>query len=224
MADRRLQDVYDAASFLFVKQGYERTQVSEIAERAGVATGTMYNLFSGKKAILDFVLLSTFDRDYLHRDVLLPVQEVESAVLINHLSRVANDLLSQLENRASDGGPALTFSETLGVFFDYAANYQIAFNTINDNRAALRDVEQVYRKHVNKLYKVIEDNLRLCIKRGEVRQVELPGLHIRNIIEGITWWAMHLPYQVADMNVDPAHAKQIALDVLRHAYLVKPKE
>jgi AcrR family transcriptional regulator len=224
MADARLQAVYDAASFLFVKQGYERTQVSEIAAQAGVATGTMYNLFSGKKAILHFVLLCTFDKDYLRGDVELPVQEVETSRLINHLHRVAGELLEKLEHRAATGEPSLTFSETLTLTFDYAANYQVAFNTINDNRVVLKEVRQVYQQYVGRLYAIIEENFSLAISRGEVRQVELPSLHIRNIIDHLIWWAMYLPYQVQDVKLDPTQAKQIALDVLRHAYLVKPKE
>jgi AcrR family transcriptional regulator len=222
VADYRLKAVYDAASRLFVERGYERTQVSQIAEKAGIATGTVYSLFSGKKSILHFVLLCTFDKRSLDRDFVLPVEEAETALIIENLSQVGNGLLSRLDGKTPEGRPELTFADMLSLIFDYAANYQVAFNIINDNRSALEEVERAYKQHVNRLYRVIEENLTQYIARGEVRSVELPALHIRNIVEGITWWSMHLPYQAPHIDVPIAKAKDIALDILKHAYLATP--
>jgi hypothetical protein len=68
----------------------------------------------------------------------------------------------------------------------------------------------------------MESDMRTYIARGEVRDVALPELHIHNILEGITWWAMYVPDQAPDLKLPVAKAKEIALDVLRHAYLTQP--
>lgn len=224
MADPRLTAVYEAASFLFIRQSYERTQVSDIARQAGVATGTIYNLFAGKKAILHFVLLCTLDKAYLGNDLLLPVQEVEHGLIIRHLSRVAEDLLGQLEARGKNGDLSLSFSQTMTLTLDYAADYQVAFNIINDNRAVLADVREVYQGFVKRLYNVIEENLNRGIARGEVRDVDFPSLHIRSVMDHIIWWSMHMPYAVPDTAITPAEAKAVAMDILHHAYLVNPHQ
>lgn len=221
MNDQRLIAVYDAASYLFVKKGYDSTQVSQIAERANIGTGTVYNLFSGKKSILHFVLLSTFDKDYLQKDITLPFKEVEKSVIIDHLNRIIGEVFQKLEG-GSDRGKKISFTEMLSVIFDYAASYQVAFNIINDNKSALEDAEEVYRASVSRLYKVIKEKLEDFIKQGEVREIEMLELHIRNILEGITWWSMYLPYQSPDRPLPVEKAREIAIDVLKHAYLVNP--
>lgn len=223
MADQRLKEVYAAASFLLTKQGYTNTQVSQIAKKANIATGTIYNLFTGKKSILHFVLMSSFDKHYLDGDITLPVKEVDTELIIQHLSQIVDKLFLQIERKAKNGEPVQSFADMLSTLFDCTASYHVAFSIINDNRSALLEVEEKYRQYVNHLYKVIEENLLYYIERGEVRKVELPRLHIRNILEGISWWAMYLPYQEPSMTVPVYVAKDIALDILKHAYLKKPE-
>jgi len=222
MIDQRLKAVYDAAGFLFVKKGYNNTQVSQIAEAANIATGTIYNLFTGKKSILHFVLLCNLDKNYLDGQITVPVKEVDDGVIIQHITSIFEDAFSQIARKNKDGKPALSFVDMLAVMFDNGANYQIAFNIINSNPSALEEVEKRYRRFVNDLYKLIGENLMSYIDGGEVRSIEMPEFHIRNIIEGITWWSMYLPYQRHGVDLPVHKAKEIALDILTHAYLTKP--
>jgi len=217
----RLRIIYDAASKLLVTKGYASTQVSQIAEEASVATGTIYNVFSGKKAILHFVLMSTMDKEYLQRDVTLPIQEIETSLIIRLLTTIAEDLFVKI-GKTKDG-QIPPFTLMLSILFDYIANYHVAFTIINENREALPDIKAMYGQHVDRLYKVIEKNLIMYIERGEVRNIELPALHIRNIIEELVWWGMYLPYKVPDANIPVSQAKRIALDILSHAYLNNPQ-
>lgn len=221
MADQRLKAVYDAASYLFVRQGYTNTQIAQIAKKANIATGTIYNLFTGKKSLLHFVLLCSFDKHYLEGDITLPVKEVDTELILYHLSQKAEKIFLKIESRTKEGEPVQSFEDMLSTLFDLSASYNVAFNIINDNRSNLYEIEKKYRQFVNHLYKAIEENLVHYIERGEVREIELPELHIRNIIEGITWWAMYLPYQSNDMNIPVFKAKDIALDILKHAYMKK---
>src|SRR3712207_179949 len=46
------ETLQDAATELFLEQGFERTTVDEIARRAGVARGTFFNYFSAKGDLL----------------------------------------------------------------------------------------------------------------------------------------------------------------------------
>lgn len=221
MSDKRLKAVYDAASFLFVSKGYTNTQVSQIAKKANIATGTIYNLFTSKRSILHFVLLCSFDKHYLDRDITLPIKEVNDQLIIRHFRQIVEEMFSIIEKKTKDGEPAQTFDDMFSTVFDYAASYNVAFNIINDNRSVLYEVKKVHSQFSNRLYSLFEENLLQYIKRGEVRKVELPELHIRNIIEGITWWSMYLPYQVPDIDVPVHKAKEIALDILKHSYLIK---
>jgi len=44
--------IYEAATDIFVNTGYAETTTDQIAEKAGVSIGTLYNYFPGKEAIL----------------------------------------------------------------------------------------------------------------------------------------------------------------------------
>jgi AcrR family transcriptional regulator len=45
--------VYESAAHIFVNVGYAEATTDQIAEKAGVSIGTLYNYFSGKEAILN---------------------------------------------------------------------------------------------------------------------------------------------------------------------------
>jgi AcrR family transcriptional regulator len=49
----RRQEILDAARAVFKGEGFEKARMSEIAERSGVAKGTVYLYFNSKLALLD---------------------------------------------------------------------------------------------------------------------------------------------------------------------------
>ena len=54
--DRRTRAIIDAARALFAEQGYERTTLGEIVERAGGALATVYKVFGSKDGLLEAVV------------------------------------------------------------------------------------------------------------------------------------------------------------------------
>ena len=55
--ERAAQAIADAAYALFIEQGFHATSMRQIARRAGVALGGIYNHFKSKEEIFDYVLL-----------------------------------------------------------------------------------------------------------------------------------------------------------------------
>jgi AcrR family transcriptional regulator len=55
--ERTRQAVMEAAYQLFLEQGYAATSMRQIAERAGLALGGIYNHFAGKEAIFSELIL-----------------------------------------------------------------------------------------------------------------------------------------------------------------------
>ncbi len=231
ISDARLRAVYEAASQLFAARGYGPTQVSQIAERANIATGTIYNLFAGKKAILHFVLLANLNPGGFTEEVQLPIREVPDAHLADTLTPILEQLFQRLAALNASGHPVLSFREILEELFDDIYRFNRAFSIINDNPKELPLAAAQYRSGVDKLYELLDQHLRLYMQAGQVRPIKYPHLHIRNIIEGITWWAIYLPLQAVNLDawnrygsqgLSAAEAKEIALDVLCHAYLINP--
>ena len=54
--DRRKRAIIDAARTLFAEQGYERTTLGDIVERAGGSLATIYKVFGSKDGLLEAVV------------------------------------------------------------------------------------------------------------------------------------------------------------------------
>lgn len=61
-ADRR-QELLDAALSLFVDKGFAATRAEEVAERAGVAKGTLYLYYPSKEELLKAVITHNISRE-----------------------------------------------------------------------------------------------------------------------------------------------------------------
>ena len=55
-AAERRQQLMEAAKKVFARKGYHSTNVSDIVQEAGVARGTFYLYFEGKRAIFESLL------------------------------------------------------------------------------------------------------------------------------------------------------------------------
>ena len=56
-----MKKITDAAFELIAKQGYESTSIAQIAKKAGVSKGLLYNYYSGKEDMLEKMILSASD-------------------------------------------------------------------------------------------------------------------------------------------------------------------
>ena len=56
--DRRKRAIIDAARALFVEQGYERTTLKDIVDRAGGSLATVYKVFGNKDGPVSYTHLT----------------------------------------------------------------------------------------------------------------------------------------------------------------------
>ncbi len=52
----RLGKIIQGATRVFLRNGYRRTQMSDIAKEIDIAHGTIYNYFESKEALFDFLI------------------------------------------------------------------------------------------------------------------------------------------------------------------------
>lgn len=69
--DRRKRAVVEAARALFIEQGFERTTLGDIVERAGGSLATLYKVFGNKDGLLEAVVFEKGDSgaDIIDRSV-----------------------------------------------------------------------------------------------------------------------------------------------------------
>lgn len=217
MADSRLHTVYFHAGRLFNKKKYVNTKVAEIAAAAGLATGTIYNLFESKKAILTFVIRASFDSGYLDSDLSLPVKEIESKTLLNLFNRKMETFYEKIiyVNKEIN----CSFIELITATFDLNADSLLATGNIETNADVLPELANAFLPLRDNFLHDVESALWRYMDNGEIRMMEYPRVHVQNIMDILTWWAMNAYITMPDISVPKETAKKIAIDLLTHAYL-----
>jgi AcrR family transcriptional regulator len=220
LADARLHSIYFHAGRLFNTQRYVNTKVSEIAAAAGVATGTIYNLFTSKKAILTFVIRASLDKDYLDGDIELPVGEVDEKVLFELFSklndRIFNDILKITKD---DGTISRSFVQMITDLFDMLADVLLATGNIETNAGLLRELATAFFPARDRFFQVMEENLKIYMQAQEIRPLEFIRVHVQSINDILTWWAMNAYIAMPEISVPRETAREIAVDIVARAYL-----
>lgn len=196
--------------------------MSEIAAAAGVATGTVYNLFTSKTAILTFVIRVSLDKDYLDGDIELPVEEADIKLLLALFARLDDRIFNHImQVTIIDGKANKTFTQMVSDIFDMEADTLLATNNIEHNAGILRELADVFFPARAKFLQVMEKNLNIYMEAGEIRQLDYPRVHVQCINDMLTWWAMNAYIAMPDISVPRETAKKIAVDLVARAYLMK---
>ncbi len=89
------QAILSAAYSLFAEQGFHATSMRQIARRAGVALGGIYNHFESKEQIFDRVL---FDRHPYHQ-IMAALQSASGETMDDFVRSAAQAIVDELSRR-----------------------------------------------------------------------------------------------------------------------------
>lgn len=90
------QRIIDAAHRLFLEQGYHGTSMRQIADRAGLTMGGIYNHFDGKESIW----LAVFTDKHPYQAVLPLIRAAEGNSVAQFIRVAARDVVAELERNA----------------------------------------------------------------------------------------------------------------------------
>lgn len=65
MRNKSIKKIEETAIALFSKNGYHSTSIGKIAQKAGIATGLMYNYFKSKEDLLKSIIDNYFNQIFL---------------------------------------------------------------------------------------------------------------------------------------------------------------
>lgn len=212
--DHRLHAVFNAAERLFVQKGYQQTQISDIAKTAGMATGTIYHLFSGKRALFQFVLQCVFDKEYLDRETALPLGDVP----LDDLKRMMIKNVGFRFGVLFQDDFSLSFPKLLSLAYDFIDMYGAGFLIFERCFTDWKELSEFYFDMRSEFFIHFGNAVKHYIQTGEIRKLSHVPYHTRMMIETIAWWGMHVKYDIRDVSVSCSDAKAVAMDVLTHAY------
>jgi AcrR family transcriptional regulator len=87
--------IEDAAIELFMEQGYHATTMRQIAERAGLALGGIYNHFSSKEEIFQAIILDK----HPYKKVLPAISEAQGETVEEFLHNAAQIVIMELKSQ-----------------------------------------------------------------------------------------------------------------------------
>lgn len=217
--NERIKAIADAATYLFLQQGYSKTQISHIAKAVGVSVGTIYLDFTGKKEIMHFILKCTLNPEFINRDFDRPITDDLFAGLDNDIVEVfektGNDFAKHLTDNAAD----YTLEALVSDAFDMLSQYAVGCLFIEKNQFDFKFLAEHYKQYRKRFLETMTQYMAAFIKRGIVRPLEHLELSTTLIIEILSWWAMDIHYTSFEtQDISPGIAKKLCLDNIVSAY------
>lgn len=218
MSDR-IRIIADKATYLFLQQGYSKTQISHIAKAVGVSVGTIYLDFAGKKEIMHFILKCTIDPGFANQDFERPITDnlffgLENDI-VNHLEKSGNNFAKHLVNNAADYDLKSLVSDA----FDLFSNYAVGCLFIEKNQFDFPFLAQHYKLYRQKFFNTMTQYIEAFIIDGKMRPLDQLTLTTTLIIEILSWWAMDMRYTSFEtQDIPTALAKKVCMDNILSAY------
>lgn len=215
----RIKSIADAATYLFLQQGYSKTQISHIAKAVGVSVGTIYLDFTGKKEIMHFVLKCTLDPDFINRQFDRPITDDLFVGLENDIvemfEKTGREFSRHLTNHAEDYNLETLISDA----FDMLSKYAVGCLFIEKNHFDFKFLAEHYKQYRKRFLETMTQYMAAFIERGTVRPLEHLELSTTLIIEILSWWAMDIRYTSFEtQNIPLELSKELCLDNIISAY------
>lgn len=220
MTDERFNKIFDVASRMFIQQGYARTQMNHIAKAAGIAVGSMYNLFESKEAVYGFVLKCIIAPDYMESQFSIPVKERDFAELEEEIISAFKSNSKEFDIHQGEVATGYDFENMISDAFDIVSKYARGCLIFEHNIKDHEELVEHYRQFRSHFFTSVYEYLKLFEERGTIRKIEDLKLAARFVIEAISWWTMNLPYHSFDVQeeISAETAKKVVMDALVHAY------
>lgn len=219
MTNVRLHKIHEAAAYLFDKKGYANTKMAEIAKAAGIAVGTMYSAFTGKDAVLSFVIYAILDKRYLSDEIALPIKPIESSKLIAALRNVLDSFDTALCITDLNGNIIKDFSVMTGELFDLFADYLLALVNIEKNSGVLEELSEEYLPRAAAYFNELENHLGLYMEKGQIRELTNLSSHALFLTNTLTWWALNSNLSIPKKPIPRNVAKETCIGIIQRAYL-----
>lgn len=217
--NQRIQNIADAATRLFLQQGYAKTQISHIAKAVGVSVGTIYLDFTGKKEIMHFILKCTVDPSFAAREFERPITDSLFLGLEDEIIALFQTSGDKFAAHLKNGIGDYRFEALVSDAFDMLSRYAVGCLFIEKNQFDFPNLAKHYLAYRKHFFDTMTSYLRAFIRQGTVRPLEHLELSTTLIIEILSWWAMDMRYtsfETKDISMELA--KQVCLDNLVSAY------
>jgi AcrR family transcriptional regulator len=222
----RFTQLIEVATRIFIAHGYRLTQMADVAERLGVAKGTLYGYVESKEALFDAAVRFADGHAQLPAIVDLPLRTpapgqtveyirqriaAESAemVLLQVVAgkRVIRDVRSELEAVLSD-------------LYRRIARNRLALKLVDRCAADYPDLARAwFVQGRSAQLQLLVELLESRAARRRYRRIAQPQVVARTVLEAVAFWALHRHFDPAPQAIDDAAAESALIDLIAHGLL-----
>lgn len=221
----RFHDLVEAATAVFLEQGYRRTQMADVARRMGVAKGTVYLYVESKEALFDAVLRHADADAPVALPARLPVPTPPPGATLQMLEkRVAEAavlpvLAAALERRrVSDTRAEL--EAVLRELYALLERNRIGIKLLDRCASDHPELARVwYRGGREGALGLLDRYLEDRIRRGRFRAFPDVAVASRIVLETLVFWAVHRHWDPSPQDVDERVAEDSVVEFLSRALL-----
>lgn len=218
-APNRLDQIADAATEVFIQDGFAAAKVTRIAQRAKVGPGTVYLYAEGKEALFDLALRRALE-DPTVWAMSLPHPSPLPGAVADALWRCLQNAshFPQLWLAGESPPPDDVPAEVEGILremYRWLTRYRHAIKLIERCGTEFPDVAQVfYRRFWRGGIRRVGDYLVRRMAEGAIpaRGDGLAAAHLT--IEGLAWMAVHRPWIADAAEIPSSVAEDTAIGML----------
>ncbi len=211
--DDRFDQLIDAATQVFIEQGYRRTQMADIADAMGVAKGTLYLYVESKEALFDLACRSADAPRPLSRPDLLPVPTPPAGATLAYVGeRLAREAdlpaltAAIARQRVRDAGEEL--AGIVGELYDVLARNRRGLKLIDRSARDLPELAALWFTGARGGFlALLSQYLEARLRRRLFRPVPDLAAASRLVLELIVFWAVHRHWDAHPEAIEESIAK-----------------
>jgi AcrR family transcriptional regulator len=218
----RFDQLIRTAAEVFIRNGYRRTQMADVAEALGVAKGTVYLYVESKEALFDVVARHIDDPGPIPCPTTLPVKTPSTAATLRAIrERIgARSRIAPLERALADSA-----NDVSGGRQELEAIALAVYDVLYSNRRGMKliDRSSVDRPDFAALWfqgareglmAALVAYLRKRIGDGTLRDVPDVETAARAVIEVLAFWAVHRHWDARPQATTEEHARATAVELV----------
>jgi AcrR family transcriptional regulator len=218
--DDRLERLVDAATEVFIAQGYRRTQMADVAKALGVAKGTLYLYVESKDALFDLVARCADDPRPFEKLPALPIRTPRPGGTLKYVRvRLAKQqvpaTLSAALGRKRVPDARVELEGIVRELYEMLARNRRGIRLLDraapdSPELAALWFEGARRGLVGLLAQYLQDRSR----RKLLRPVADAAVAARLLIETMVFWAVHRHWDPHPQSVDESVARETVVRFL----------
>jgi AcrR family transcriptional regulator len=225
----RFEALLDAATAVFLEQGYRRTQVADVAARMGLSKGSVYTYVESKEALFDCVLRHADRSGRADLPEALPVPTPPPGATLELLEKRLSEesalpALTAALSRTRVANVRTELDAVLSELYDSLARHRAAIKLVERCAPDYPELAKVWYRAgregaLARLGRYLDDRAH----RGRLRRFEDGAVAARIVLETLVFWAVHRHWDPSPQTLDEGSARRTVLAFLTSALVKEPR-